>query len=983
MADFQLAINGIFKEEQLKNELLKYNGKLDLTVNLKFNIGDFKKELDSAVSSVIDSKSKVLTGGVGGTSTPTISGSGTTIDTDADDISKKVYTDGELTRIERMTDLKNTAVEYYEISENGEAVLSRTIETSNTNLKDRLTLQKKLNEALEDMNYTLSTSSDISKEQKAGFEEKLSGYSDKLNTTDISELKTYGRELKTIKSEIRDTIILNRKNKSEYKRLTEALKSYENQGKLTSKETQEFNNRLTEVMASTDALEQQEGLSELNSEIVSAANSTGLLGQSLTKAIIKYTTWLGIATIIAKITRAIKSAIQEVEKLDTALMELSKVSDLTKSELSDFAEQAYKTAEEVHSTGLGILEATTEFARMGYTMEQSLEMGKYATMMTNIAEDINSASEASKILISVIKGLGSETLSALDILNKFNEVSNNNAVSFGALADMAQTATATMSTLGNTFDQTIAMLTGAYEVLQDERVAKGLSTIGLRIAGLNEDMESVYGLSNEISKSLSKYAGIDIFNASGDLKTTYQIFSELADKWDKLSISVRSMLLNVLASKGRADVASALLKNWEAVKDAIQDAENSTGSAIKENEKYADSIKGIKTQIENLWSEIKTNLVNSEDIKILLELFESILNLFTLIKTNLSTIMVLIGAVLSAIGALTGHFVIAGVGIATLFGAEYIELTKLLQKMGIIVSDTEDKIEETTNSIINGVQLTTDEYEKYDEVFIAFKRNLDNMITSEKENIELQKEKNRLLQKQKNLEEKVLSVEKARAELDKAKTQRTIEVYRVGVGYVYEADREEIETAQEKLDKAIDDLTSAQYDYELDRAEDYLTKLNELLKSDNALEGWQELFDSFDDIATSSYSYLLDETRKFVNSFNETLKSAGLQSDLAIDLSVGANASGTSNWHGGLSLVGENGAELVNLPKGSEVINHSRTTKLTKMLDTGSLGNSESGDITLNFNGDLSFPNVTNGDNAKDFISAIINIGNNRIPNMN
>ena len=35
---------------------------------------------------------------------------------------------------------------------------------------------------------------------------------------------------------------------------------------------------------------------------------------------------------------------------------------------------------------------------------------------------------------------------------------------------------------------------------------------------------------------------------------------------------------------------------------------------------------------------------------------------------------------------------------------------------------------------------------------------------------------------------------------------------------------------------------------------------------------------------------------------------------------VGRNAAGTDNWRGGLTWVGENGPELVNLPKGSQVL---------------------------------------------------------------
>ena len=986
MSNFSFKLNGVFDKDNLQTNLSKLDNKLTLVVDVQFDIDKVKRDLGTTISSIVNSNLTKSISGATKTALDTTKPTQTTTVTPDGDIASRTYRDGDLSKIQRMSTLKDLTTEYYQIGENGETVLTSQIEQHNTDLKDRLQLQNKLNKSLEDMNYILRTNKDITDEQRKSYEGKLSTYGESIaSTEDVSKLQNIGRELKTVNSEISSTINLNQKNATLFSKLTGLLETYHNQGKLTTKQVESFNEQLLSVRENIDATGQQKGFLELNNQIVAAANQTGLLGQSLTKAAIKYTTWLGIATIVAKVIRAIKSAIQEVENLDTALMELNKVSDLTKSQLSDVASEAYKIAEEVSSTGLSILEATTEFARMGYNIEESLKMGKFATIMTNIAEDINDASKASKILISVMKGLGDETLSVEQILDRFNEVSNNNAVSFGALAEMAQTSTATMATLGNTFDETIAMLTGAYEVLQDERVAKGLSTIGLRIAGLNEDMESVYGLSNEIAKSLQKYALINIFDSSGDLKTTYQIFSELAEKWDSLSVSVRSMLLNILAGKGRADVASALLQNWDAVKKSINDVENSTGSALKENQKYADSIKGIKEQIKNLLSQIKTNIIESEDIKILLEMLKGFLKVISEIKTSLSEILLIVGTISTIVGVILKNPAVVAGGVISLVAGGYMEIIKILKDAGLIASDVGNDIESTTEQIINGVKVTEEEYQKYDEILIAFKRNLGDMMTLEKENISLQKAKNDLLQKQKNLQDKILSVEKARADLEKAKSQRTIQVYRTGVGFVYEADTEAIEEAQEKLDKAVDDLGEYRKQYELERVEDYLTQLNELITSDNILDGWETLFDNFSDIAESSYKSILEDTKNFIDSFNNSLRSAGLITDSnnAINYNLPQNATGTYNFAGGLTMVGEHGAEIVNLPKGSEILNNSRTTSLNRLLDTGKLSTSSNSSIVMNFNGDLSFPNVNNGDSAKDFISAILDIGNNKLPNLN
>ena len=46
--------------------------------------------------------------------------------------------------------------------------------------------------------------------------------------------------------------------------------------------------------------------------------------------------------------------------------------------------------------------------------------------------------------------------------------------------------------------------------------------------------------------------------------------------------------------------------------------------------------------------------------------------------------------------------------------------------------------------------------------------------------------------------------------------------------------------------------------------------------------------------------------------------------------SVGKNAEGDNNWKGGLTWVGEKGAELVDLPRGSRILPHKESVSLTK-----------------------------------------------------
>lgn len=66
--------------------------------------------------------------------------------------------------------------------------------------------------------------------------------------------------------------------------------------------------------------------------------------------------------------------------------------------------------------------------------------------------------------------------------------------------------------------------------------------------------------------------------------------------------------------------------------------------------------------------------------------------------------------------------------------------------------------------------------------------------------------------------------------------------------------------------------------------------------------------------------------------------------DVRATRGIGNNAAGTSNWRGGLSWVGERGPELLNLPRGSQVIPHNRSMAMAG-------GGTSPTQITLNLDG--------------------------------
>lgn len=345
---------------------------------------------------------------------------------------------------------------------------------------------------------------------------------------------------------------------------------------------------------------------------------------------------------------ALKDVVKQVVALDTALVELNKVADLTDSQTEKLTQRAYRLAEQVGQTGLEAINAITEIKRAGFTLEESEAMAKYALMLTNVAEGITDAGDAAQILISILKGTGAEVAYANTLLDEMNEISNNSAIAFDALAHMTQKIAGTMHTLGASTEETMSLVTGAYEVLQDERVAKGISVIGLRISGLNEDLEEEAGLQSKVNDALMKYAHISVFDEqTGQLRNYYDILSDLANVWDSLDKNAKAYLTTELAGKNRADVLTALMTNWEGVTKAMAYAEQSAGSAAREQERYLESVQGKLASLKNSWQELSTTTLDSDVVKGVLDLANAFVKLMNATGGLIPTLGLLAAAILT------------------------------------------------------------------------------------------------------------------------------------------------------------------------------------------------------------------------------------------------------------------------------------------------------------------------------------------------
>lgn len=369
----------------------------------------------------------------------------------------------------------------------------------------------------------------------------------------------------------------------------------------------------------------------------------GAMSTSFGGGIKKMLAMYAVTKTIQLAISGIKRMVSEVTALDKSLTELNKVAEFSGEQLDKFTDKAYSAAEQIGRTGREVIDATTEFKRAGYALNESLDMAQSALIMTNVGDGITNVKDAASTLISVLRGFNINESDILLIVDKMNQVSNTSPVGFDNIADGLERVSGTLSQTGTSIDQTIGLLTGGFAQLRNmEKVSTGLIQISQRLRGVDEDGEAIEGLAPKLQEAFSSIANIDIQDSNGELRSTYSILQDLAGAWDTLDSKQKQYIGTLSAGNRQVTVLNAIMQQWEDVDGAVQQSQNSVGSATKENEVYRDSIQGIKNELDSAIQNLSQTVVDADWIKAPLKALTEFVKVLTTLASN-DTLMTTLG----------------------------------------------------------------------------------------------------------------------------------------------------------------------------------------------------------------------------------------------------------------------------------------------------------------------------------------------------
>lgn len=380
---------------------------------------------------------------------------------------------------------------------------------------------------------------------------------------------------------------------------------------------------------------------ESSNAIKSAGENTKTLSERVGGLAAKFTSWLTVSQIVMKLYSSLKKMVSAVIDIDTAMTELKKVTDETSTVYAKYLDDASVRAKKLGATIADTVTASADFARLGYTLDEAAQLADAALVYKNVGDGIEDVSQASESIISTMKAFGIEAENAISIVDKFNEVGNNFAISSEGVGEALRRSASALAAGNNTLDESIALITAANSVVQDaDVVGTTMKTVSMYLRAAKTEAEeageSTEGMANSVSELREELLAltngkVDIQIDENTFKSTYQIMKELADVWGELTDITQANILEQIGGKRNANVVSSMLENFNVAEDVVKTAANSAGSALKENEKYLDSINGKIAEFKATFEELSMNFIDSDFVKQVIELGTGLLNVLNVL----------------------------------------------------------------------------------------------------------------------------------------------------------------------------------------------------------------------------------------------------------------------------------------------------------------------------------------------------------------
>lgn len=431
----------------------------------------------------------------------------------------------------------------------------------------------------------------------------------------------------------------------------EKLKEYQRQLKANEITVDEFKLKLSGLQAS---------FAENSNAIKAAGENVKTLGSRFSSIAKSLGAWFSVSRVIMYGIRSIRNMVTATIELDDAMTQLKIVTQDTDAAYEKYLDTVSKTATKIGSSISDLIDSTTTYARLGYSLEESSTLAEYTAMLQNVG-DIN-VSDAQDAITAIVKAFGVGIDEIETIMDKMVATGNNFPISVSQIAEGMNNASSALAAAGNTFEQSVALLTAANTTIQNAaKSSVGMRTIAARIRStkteldeLGESMtEAQYG---ELVSALTKY-NVALTDANGEFRSTYDIIADIAAMWDKLSTMEQAALANSIAGVRQQSVFYSLVEQFQEASGAMDDMANSAGTLQESYDTYMESTTAHINQFKAALQSLSQTTISTEFLNGIIDFGTGILGILeTLMRLidalgGLNTVLTTTAAIIAIINA--------------------------------------------------------------------------------------------------------------------------------------------------------------------------------------------------------------------------------------------------------------------------------------------------------------------------------------------
>ncbi|WP_342759392.1 phage tail tape measure protein [Kineothrix sedimenti] len=494
-----------------------------------------------------------------------------------------------------------------------------------------------------------------------------------LNNSLGGDFKISGNDVfKALTVSMNEANVAAKKLASEMDRVS-AMTKFQNYMSNNTKITKDAKNQLLEWIHTIESADDltKDDIRNINTQfktLDSQMRTTGKLGRSLKDSIASgigsFATWVSATSIVMGAVNSLRKMSDAVFKVDTAMTNLYKVTDETSIKYNQFLDSANDKAQKLGRSVSSLVEQSANWAKLGFSIDDSAKLAEISSIYANVGE-VDDDTAVSDI-VTTMKAFNLETSDAITIVDSFNKLGNEFAVTAAGLGDGVSNAASAMALGGMTLEKTLALLTGGAEITQEAgELGNALKVGQMRVMGMKgaleelgeeyEDLESVSKIQTHI---LNLTQGqVDIMNEADPtkFKDYYDILEDVSEVYDKLDQTTQADLLETLFGKQRGNQGAAILQAFQSgqVQKALDATMASAGSAYAEQEKWMDSLEAKTKQFEAAFESLSQTILNSNFLKGIVDSGTGAINIIDSIIDKVGILTPLlsgIGAVLGAKG---------------------------------------------------------------------------------------------------------------------------------------------------------------------------------------------------------------------------------------------------------------------------------------------------------------------------------------------